>query len=321
MAIIQTISGPVATEAFGPTLSHEHLCSGFGGMDKTAIFDPDEAVRRAVEALASVYGVGIRTVIDCTPVDLGRQASVFERVAAQTAVQVIAATGVYRSPSLMWGAWDIDTCAEYFLREIQDGIEGSGIKAGVIKIAWDIEYRFGPLGAVLEKCARGAARAAKAGGVPITCHTLAADRHGDRLIEIFEDEGVDLRAVTIGHTNDSWDIDYVIGLARKGATIGLDRFVTRYDRAEMERRSNIALQLAKAGFAEQTSLGHDAAAYSLNGGPARGGPRAENPRVFHLVSEIEVPWLRAHGATEDQIDAMLTRSVRASFEAAAAMKL
>ena len=42
--------------------------------------------------------------------------------------------------------------------------------------------------------------------------------------------------------------------------------------------------------------------------------------MWRLVPEDEVPWLRAHGATEDQIDAMLTRSVRATFEAAAAMK-
>ena len=320
MAIIQTISGPRDTSELGATLSHEHLCSGFGGMDKTAIFNLDEAVRRALDALREAYDAGIRTVIDCTPVDLGRQGQLFQRVAQQTQMNVVAATGVYRWVPLAYQAWDPDTFAAYLLRDIQDGIEDTGIKAGIIKIAWDVDYQLEPLRVHLEKCARGAARAAKAAGVPITCHTRPADRHGDRLIEIFEEEGVDLRAVTIGHTNDSTDIDYVLGLARKGATVGLDRFTARADQAERDRRSKIALDLAQAGFAEQTCLGHDGAGYSLSGGPASGGPRPENQKVWRLVPEDEVAWLRAHGATEDHIDAMLTRSVRATFEAAAAMK-
>ena len=51
-----------------------------------------------------------------------------------------------------------------------------------------------------------------------------------------------------------------------------------------------------------------------------GGPRAEDPRVWRLVPEWEVPWLRAHGVTDDQVDAMLTRSTRRTFEAAAAQR-
>ena len=276
MSIVQTISGPKDTSTLGPTLSHEHLCSGFGGMDKTAIFHLDDAVRRALDALRNAHEAGIRTIIDCTPVDLGRQASIFQRVAAETPMNVIAATGVYRWVPLAYQAWDADAFAEYLLHDIEEGIEGTAIKAGIIKIAWDIEYQLEPLRVHLEKCARGAARAAKASGVPITCHTRPADRHGDRLIEIFEEEGLDLRAVTIGHTNDSTDMDYVLGLARKGVTVGLDRFTPRVEQAERDRRSQIALDLANAGFAEQTCLGHDSAGYSLSGGLASGGPRPEN---------------------------------------------
>ena len=320
MSVVQTITGPKDTSELGPTLSHEHLSSGMGGMDRSGMYDQDAAVRRSIEALRQAHEAGIRTIIDCTPLDLGRDAGLFQRVAAESAVTVIVATGHYRWIPLSYSAWDADGAAAFFLREIRDGIEGTSIHPGIIKLARDIEYQLEPMRVLMEKCARGAARAAKAAGVPITCHTRPADRHGDRLLDIFEEEGLDLRAVTIGHTNDSTDMDYVLGLARRGATVGLDRFSPRIDAAEQERRGRIALALAQAGFAEQTSLGHDSAAYSLNGGPPGGGPRPENPGAFRLVPEVEVPWLRAHGATEDQIDAMLTRSVRATFEAAAAMK-
>ncbi len=320
MATIQTINGPRDTADLGPTLSHEHLCSGFGGMSLAHIFDIDEAVRRALDALQQAYDAGIRTVIDCTPLDNGRQGRVFDRVKDKTPMNVVAAVGVYKAIPIAYARWTPDAYAEYFLHDIEIGIEETGIKAGIIKIAWDVEYQIEPLRGLLETAARGAARAAKLGGVPITCHTRPADYHGNRLIEIFEEEGLDLAATTIGHTNDSTDPEYYLGLARKGANVGLDRFTAARGEEEMERRSQVALDLVQAGFAEQVSLGHDAAGYSLSGGPPEGGPRVENPAVWRLVPEWEVPWLKQRGVTDDQIDAMLTRSVRRTFEAAAAMK-
>ncbi len=235
-------------------------------------------------------------------------------------MNVICATGVYRWVPMPYSAWDEDGAAAYMLREINDGIAGTSIRPGMIKLAWDIEYQLEPLRIQMEKMARGAARAAKAAGLPITCHTRPDDYHGDRLLDIFEEEGLDLRAVTIGHTNDSTDMDYVLRIAKRGATVGLDRFSPRIDEAEQERRARVALTLVEAGYAEQVCLSHDSASYSLNGGPPSGGVRPENPRAFCLVSEVQIPWLKAHGVTEDQVEAMLVRSARATFEAAAAMK-
>ena len=320
MAIIQTINGPKDTADLGPALTHEHLLSGFGGMEKTHIFDMDEAVRRATEALKEAYDVGIRTIIDCTPLENGRQAALFERVREATPMNVIAAVGVYRAIPISYRAWTADTYAEYFLHDIEKGMENTSIRSGVLKIAWDIETQLEALRGPLETAARGAARAAKLGGVPITCHTNSAERHGDRLIEIFQEEGLDLAAVTIGHANDSTDIEYVKGLAAKGANVGLDRFNSRRGDEEMARRSQVALDMINAGYADRISLGHDDAGYSLTGGPATGGPRLENPKVWRLVPEWELGWLRAHGATEDQLDAVMVRSTRRTFEAAAAMK-
>lgn len=288
-------------------------------MHRGGLFDLDEAVRRTTAALHQAYEVGIRSIVDCTPVDLGRTIELFQRVADATPINVVAATGVYRNIPTAYAAWDPDTYAEYFLREIQQGIEGTRIRAGVIKIAWDLETQIEPMRLLLEKAARGAARASKAGGVPITCHTRSVDHHGDRLIEIFEEERLDLRAVTIGHVNDSREMDYLVRMGKKGVTLGLDRFNPRGGDEELARRSQVAVDLINAGFQEQMSLGHDLAGYSINGGPPTGGPRPEFAGVWRLVSEVEVPYLRAHGVTDDQIDAVMTRSTRATFEAAAAM--
>ena len=70
--MVNTISGFLDSSDLGWTLSHEHLVSGMGGMDKIAqLYDPDEALRRSQEALEAAYASGIRTIIDCTPLDLG----------------------------------------------------------------------------------------------------------------------------------------------------------------------------------------------------------------------------------------------------------
>jgi phosphotriesterase-related protein len=158
------------------------------------------------------------------------------------------------------------------------------------------------------------ARAAKAAGVPISCHTLATDELGTPLLDIFQDEGLDLRAVTIGHSNDTTDLDYLKGLAARGATIGLDRYFGMAPDDERTRRSALALSLIEAGYAEQVCLSHDASPYYRFGSlmPA-------NLDCWLLVPNEEIPWLRDHGANEDAIDAVLRRSIAATFAAAARM--
>ncbi|HEY7294225.1 MAG TPA: hypothetical protein VH916_04245, partial [Dehalococcoidia bacterium] len=185
--------------------------------------------------------------------------------------------------------------------------------------AWDLEYRLndGPPGMTirdgLERTARGAARAARAAGVPITCHTRAVDELGTPLLDLFESEGLDLRAVTIGHSNDTNDLAYLKRLLARGATVGLDRFFAAAPEEERVRRCQLALDLAQAGYAEQICLGHDAS-------PAyRFGGVTPNPDCWLPLPQFALPWLREHGATEEQIDAMLHHSIVATFEAAARM--
>ena len=324
MADVQTIRGPVDSSTLGWTLSHEHLTAGGPGMQSFPwIYDEDDAVKANLEALGRARAAGIDSLIDLTPFDLGRQISLFEKIAdADPGVNIVCATGVYRWVPMYLRSRPADQIAEHFIREIQDGIQGTSIRAGIIKVAWDQEYRLtdGPEGfsvrSGLERAARAAARAAKATGVPVSCHTLAADELGTPLLDIFEDEGLDLRAVTIGHSNDTADESYLRRMAARGATLGLDRYFSRAGEEELARRAGLALSLAQAGFAEQVTLGHDASPYYCFAPPQAGASLAD---CWLSVPEFEIPWLRAHGASDDQVDAMCRGAVRSTFEAAAGM--
>jgi phosphotriesterase-related protein len=325
MSTVQTIRGPVDSGSLGWTLSHEHLTAGGAGMQSFPwVYDEADALKANVEALRRVGDAGVTSLIDLTPFDLGRQITLFEKVAeADTGVNIICATGVYRWIPMYLLGRSVDDIAAHFLREIRDGIQGSSIRAGIIKLAWDQEYQLndGPEGATiragLERTARAAARAAKAGGVPISCHTLAARELGTPLLDIFEDEGLDLRAVTIGHSNDTDDMSYLQRIAGRGAIVGLDRYTLVRGDDELGRRAGLALSLAQAGFADQVTLGHDGSPYYCLG--ATPPPGTDATACWLPVPEHEIPWLREHGATDEQIDGMCRRSVQSTFEAAAGM--
>ena len=117
MAVVQTIAGPVESAALGRTLAHEHICSGMAGMERVGMFDLDDVTRRAVAALDNARGVGIQTVIDCSPLDLGRQATLFQRLARESSSNIIACTGVYRYVPSSYAGWNVDVLADYWLRD------------------------------------------------------------------------------------------------------------------------------------------------------------------------------------------------------------
>lgn len=312
MITVRTVKGPLNADELGRTLTHEHIVTGSAGMERyPGLFNAKEAVEWGVEALAQVKRDGIDTVIDVTTVDLGRQIDIIQQVAEKSPVNVVACTGVYRwVPPPLWG-FDADGLAELFLREIEDGIEGTDVRAGIIKIAWDEEALAPLLRPRFETIARAAARASKKGGAPISCHTLASARLGEPLLDIFEEEGVAPGAVYLGHSNDTSDLDYLLGLAKRGAVLGMDRYFAGVVPSWRERSACVRA-LVDAGYGEQVCLSHDHAAYGLWASPPN-----RDPFTYSFVPSRVLPWLRENGLTEDQIEGIMVRAPRRMFEEAA----
>ena len=312
MSTVYAVKGPVDSSRLGWTLTHEHVISGSGGIEHYPFFNPKDAVEWSIEALAQAKEYGINTILDVTTVDLGRQIDLVREVAEKSDVNIVVATGVYRwVPAPLWG-FDADAFAELFIREIEEGIEGTGVRAGVIKIAWDEEAlpetarktRFEPI-------ARGAARASRKTGVPVSCHTLATARFGEPLLDIFAEEGLDLGAAYIGHSNDTDDLEYLLGLASRGAVLGMDRYFPGFA-PHWKVRSAMVKALVEAGYGEQVCLSHDHGAYGLWATlPTR------DPTTYGWVPTRVLPWLRENGLSEDQIEGIMARAPRRLFERAA----
>ncbi len=311
MRTVETALGPIATTELGQTLMHEHIVTRSPGVHENwpHLFDRGAILATAERKLADLYGRGIRTIVDLTTVDLGRDIDLIVDVARRSRVHVIVATGVWRMPQRYFGVHGAGDVAELFVRDISRGIGTSGIKAAIIKCATDAEG----VTSVIETILWAAARAQRATGVPISTHTWAAGRSGDAQQAIFSQEGVDLRRVIIGHSGDSEDLDYLRGLMRRGSTIGMDRFGLEHFLPTAKRVEVIA-RLCAEGYAGQMVLSHDANCWSdlLSEDEKR---RTRPLWHYNHISDDILPALRAAGVTEDQIEQMLVRNPRAIFEA------
>src|SRR6185503_12571790 len=93
---------------------------------------------------------------------------------------------------------------DMFVRDIEEGIAGTGVKAAILKCATD---KPGVTHGV-ERVLRAVAKAHRSTGVPISTHTHARTERGLDQQRIFEEEGVDPSRVIIGHSGDTTDIDY-----------------------------------------------------------------------------------------------------------------
>lgn len=315
MAVINSVLGPLQTRDLGFTLSHEHVLVTSAGIQHVypEFIDREGTIKRAVADLKQAYSEGLRTIVDVTTVDLGRDVRLLAEVSRQSGVQIVCATGTWRDiPRAFWNATP-DLIAPLYIREIQVGIEGTGIKAGIIKVANDV----GGVTREGEIILRAAARAQKATGVPISTHTWAPERVGEQQVRIFQEEGVDLDRVYIGHSNDTTDTDYLIGLLKQGVWIGLDRFPGGLTAGtpNWEVRTETARKLIDAGFAHRIMLGHDwSVTLTIATKEMQETRRKYNPDGYLFITRKVLPRLRQLGVSENTIHQVMVENPRRFFE-------
>jgi phosphotriesterase-related protein len=306
---VETALGPVATTELGPTLMHEHIVTRSPGVHENwpHLWDRDAVLAIAERKMVDLHRRGIRTIVDLTTVDLGRDIDLIVAVARRSPVQVIVATGVWWMPQRYFSSHGVDEVAALFVRDITAGIGTSGVKAAIIKCATDTAG----VTPVIENILRASARAQKATGVPISTHTWAAGRSGEAQQAIFAQEGVDLRRVIIGHSGDSEDLGYLRGLMERGSTIGMDRFGLDHF-LSTSKRVEVLARLCAEGYAGQMVLSHDANCWTdmLSEEDKR---RIRPLWHYNHISDDILPALRAAGVSEDQIEQMLVRNPQAIF--------
>src|SRR5436309_14505383 len=106
MAEVQTTAGPVGLGDLGLTLIHEHLRVRSDAVVAAFphVYDEDFEYSRAIEFVSDALDRGVKTICDPTVMEMGRDIRFMKRVAEETGVQLVVATGIYtdhhRAPPL-----------------------------------------------------------------------------------------------------------------------------------------------------------------------------------------------------------------------------
>jgi phosphotriesterase-related protein len=315
MASINTVLGPLDTSELGVTLAHEHVVVTSAGIPHVypEFIDRPGSLEQAVVELGQAYAGGLRSIVDVTTMDLGRDVPLLQEVSRRSGVHIVCATGTWRDiPRSFWSV-SPDRIAPLYVREIEEGIEQTGVKAGIIKVANDAEGVTPQAEIIL----RAAARAHKATGVPISTHTWAPGRVGEQQVRVFEDEGVDLSRVYIGHSNDTTDTGYLIGLLEKGVWLGLDRYPggRTPGTPDWEGRTATAKALIDAGFGSKLLFGHDrSVTVAHDSDERREARRRQNPDGYLFVSRQVIPRLGSLGVPPEMLRALMVDNPRRFFE-------
>ena len=203
-----------------------------------------------------------------------------------------------------------DPLIELFVRDITEGIGGTRVRAGMLKVMTDGDGITPDVARVMA----AAAVAHRETGVAITTHSHPASRNGLDQQAFLGERGVPPDRIIIGHSGDSEDLDYLRALMDNGSTIGMDRFGMEQVLPD-ERRIATVLALLEPGYADRMVLSHDAAFYSHVTPPSWRARPAPRWRMDTIIAAI-LPTLRDAGVPEDMIDQMLIGNPRRLLEAA-----
>jgi len=320
---VNTVTGQISPEELGVTLMHEHICYGFPGWegDQTiAPLDKDTIVKNGVEALLKLKELGLKSYVDATANDQGRQPEILKEISEKSGVNIICSTGYYEEEEGGSAYWKLrsslgdisDELYELFYTEITKGIRDTGIKAGVIKVG----SGKGEISEYEKKMFLAAARVQKDTGVPIITHTTEGSM-GPEQAKLLIEAGADPKKIQIGHMSDNLDIAYQLETLKYGVYVAWDRMgLQGLAGCPMdEQRYEVLIELIKKGYANQLMLSHDAIITWLGRPlqiPEQALPLIANWYPTHLFENI-IPTLKKGGVTEEQIMTIIKENPKRLF--------
>ena len=206
--------GPIPAAELGVTDAHDHLflrSPALPGQD----FDD---VEKAVEEVA---GSDVETIVEVTPIGLGRNPAGMREVSQRTGVHIIAATGYHRDAHYPPGHWvhsaTAEQLAERVVADLQHGMDEQAVRAGVIKAGASYQRITMSEGRRLI----AAAAASKETGAPILVHTEIGTM-GHEIVDLLTREGVAPDRIILAHLDRNPDLELHREIADRGVWLEYD---------------------------------------------------------------------------------------------------
>ena len=305
MSTVESVQGTVDASSLGVTLAHEHVRFRDEAVAENwpGRYDAAAELDAALAAVNAAKAHGVQTIVDPTAMFGGRDVRFMKRVSDETGVNIVPCTGIYTYDYLphYFENRDEDAIAAHFVEDIEQGIQGTDMKAAFLKCAAD-QAGVTPH---IEKVHRACARASVQTGAPIMAHSAPSANTGPRQLEIFREEGVAPEKIQIAHCGDSPDVEYVQGILDGGAYVGLDRYgLEMY--LPIDQRNRVTAELLRRGHAERVMISQDYCA-SIDWFPAEVQEQLMATETMirkwsmTLVFEEVVPFLREQGVMDDEV--------------------
>ena len=324
--MINTVLGQISPDELGTTLVHEHCVIGFSGWECDPLpggLSREEMIEACVQALIPARDLGLQSIIEATPPDLGRDVEIMKAVSEKTGIHIICSTGRYTEKSGKWaylkqrdelGAGNLKTeLYDAFMYEITVGIGRSGARAGAIKVATSLNQMAPCEEAVLA----AAAQASKETGVPVITHTEGGTL-GPEQARLLLSEGAAPEHIMIGHMCDILENDYKKDhqeILKTKASIAFDRFGLEVYIKD-DKRLEALIGLLGEGYAAQIMLSHD----YVGAAKGRGGmwpnrlPEALQLKVpnwsYTNIFRRILPALKKAGISDSQIHTLMVENPR-----------
>ena len=257
MKTVQTVLGPVATDALGSVLMHEHIYSSSMGVavNYPQLYKKD-ADECAIRDLTNVKKGGVSTIIDATTVALGRDVRGLKRVSEKTGVNLIASTGWWGCEPPYSGPIPTERWAQAFVDDIRIGCDCTDIKAGILKASMDSK-----LDDWVVKTHHAVGMAAVETGIKVYLHTYCPAESPRHQLRLLKEVGVDMNNVCVGHIPETTDMDFVKWIYDQGVWLGVDRLpillLPGNYACATETRIKFIKQMLDAGMGDRMLFSHD----------------------------------------------------------------
>lgn len=304
---VMTVRGPIRPGEMGMTLSHEHVLANFQPLaereEQPWTYDQDDVVRIVRPYLEQVKAQRCRTFVDCTPVALGRDPRLLKRLSEETGLHILTATGNYAAidaqflPQYVYTDSD-SALAQRWIEEARNGIEGTGIRPGLIKLGFNGGSLTGPE----KKLIRAAAIAHRETGLTIGAHTGPAISAFEQL-SILQAVGVHPSAWIWIHAQSEQDSAQHIKAARLGAWVSFDGVSPQ----TLARHVSLVTAMKHEGLLHRVLVSQDAGWYHV------GEPHGGEFRTFETVFTSFIPAVRAAGLTDADVRTLFVDNPARAF--------
>lgn len=223
---VVTVTGPRPAGGLGVVDAHEHLFVASPALAGGEIDDPGLVAAEVREAVAS----GVGAIVELTPIGLGRRPELMRRVATETGVAVIGATGYHRDAHYPDGHWvhvaPVELLARRIVADLVDGMQPhdglddrppDAARAGVIKAGASYQRITPGERRRLEAAAIGCLET----GAAIVVHTEVGT-YGHEIIDALVAAGVRTDRIALAHLDRNPDPGLHAEIAARGVTLVYD---------------------------------------------------------------------------------------------------